>query len=128
MLIYISNPDCSIRRVNLEGTVPRLDVRQVAPASEDLRGLAELKRDDLRSRAEARNLAPEGSKVSRDAWLRPLQRLADAEIAAGSGVTTWISVDRELAERLPVYLPFSSPRNPTLRRRLGRRCRQGFGS
>lgn len=101
-----------IRRVNVEGALPQLEVRQVVPASEDLRGLAELKRDDLRARAEARNLDPEGSKVSRDAWLRPLQRLAEAEIAAGSSVTTWIVADRDLAARLPVYLPFSSTEEP----------------
>ncbi|GIJ23619.1 AAA family ATPase [Micromonospora lutea] len=101
-----------IRRISLEGTASQLEVQKAVPASEDLRNLAELKRDDLRSRAEARNLDPEGSRSSKDAWLLPLQRLADDEISSGSCVTTWIPLARDLAGRLPIYLPFSSTDEP----------------
>lgn len=45
-----------IRRVTPVGKVSHLEVKRVVPASEDLRGLAELKRDDLRGRAEAMGL------------------------------------------------------------------------
>ena len=101
-----------VRRISTEGEVTRLEVERTVPISEDLRGLADLKRDELRARAETRGLEPEGNRASKEAWLAPLQRLADAELADGRSATVWAAAGRELAEQLPCFLPFSSTEEP----------------
>jgi putative ATP-dependent endonuclease of the OLD family len=98
----------SLRRKVANAHVPVFEIYVETPEDEALRGIEEMRIQDLRTLASTRGVEPEGKRTESEAWRRPLRELA----VAGPQIFDWISASRDVTDRLPVFLLFSSRDEP----------------
>jgi putative ATP-dependent endonuclease of the OLD family len=94
------------RRVGRDA--PIFEVYVSVPEDEALRGIEDMKIQDLRALATAREVEPDGKRVESESWRRPLRALA----AVGSQVNAWSRASRNVIDCLPIFLSFSSRDEP----------------
>jgi hypothetical protein len=78
------------------------------PEDEALRGIEDMRIQDLRTLAASRGVEPEGNRAESETWRRPLRELA----TVGPQAFDWIPASRDVTDRLPVFLSFSSRDEP----------------
>lgn len=102
-------PDTVRIRRSVNGTErPVYHVYQQVPADEELRGIRNMGIRDVRALAARRGVSPDGDGRELESWQKPLCELA----AAGSQTFDWTPAPREVTDRLPSFLLFSSRDEP----------------
>lgn len=99
----------SLRRKVVAGTgKPVLEVLVEAPKDEDLRGIDNMNMASLKALAAKYHVEPEGNKTVLATWREPLRELA----ASAPQVPAWIPASKDVVDRLPGFLLFSSREEP----------------
>jgi putative ATP-dependent endonuclease of the OLD family len=97
-----------LRRRVTSADAPVFEIYMEIPEDKALRGIEDMRIQDLRTLAADRGVDPEGKRTESEAWRRPLRELA----AVGPQTLDWISASRDVIDRLPVFLSFSSRDEP----------------
>jgi putative ATP-dependent endonuclease of the OLD family len=84
------------------------ELLQLVSEDPELRGISAMKLPELKMLASRRDVVPSGSAVKLDSWRNPLLELA----ASGPQIEDWALAPRAAAERLPIFLSFSSTDEP----------------
>lgn len=103
-----SDSHISVRRVLPQQGTARYEVRAEQSVDPSLRQLDDRKLAQLQELATELDLEPSGKRNARDSWLEPLRSHA----AAGDWEEAWIPAPRELIDRLPTMMMFSSTEEP----------------
>lgn len=97
-----------LRRVLTRQGTPRYEIRANQPVDLRLRQLDSRKLDELKQLAVEFNLEPSGKRNARDSWLAPLH----AHAATQGWDEAWVAAPREVIDRLPTMMIFSSTDEP----------------
>jgi putative ATP-dependent endonuclease of the OLD family len=103
-----SDRSVSVRRVLAQQGTARYELRAEQPVDPRLRQLDDRKIAQLQELATELGLEPSGKRSARDSWLEPLHARAGAE----EWEKAWIPAPRELIDRLPTMMMFSSTDEP----------------
>jgi energy-coupling factor transporter ATP-binding protein EcfA2 len=94
------------RRVGAES--PIYEIHIFVPQDVSLRGIENMRIQELRDLAAERGLEPEGKRNELESWRAPLRALAATE----PKTYDWIPVSRDVIDHLPIFLSFSSREEP----------------
>ena len=97
-----------LRRKAVSAEAPIYEVLKQVPKDEDLRGIDEMKMQDLKALAANREIEPDGPANMSESWRKPLRELASTAVQ----VDDWTHAPRELIDHLPIFLSFSSRDEP----------------
>jgi putative ATP-dependent endonuclease of the OLD family len=115
-----------LRRVSTQDEPVLVQLLRAVPTDASLRGLDSAGRDELRARAGAYGLSAEGPATAKESWRIPLQRLADQQLREGRCTQEWVPAPKQVIERLPAFLHFSSTQEPEPEREIGTALRAVF--
>jgi putative ATP-dependent endonuclease of the OLD family len=98
----------SLRRVLTRQGAARYEILAKQPVDHRLRQLDDRKIADLQQLAGELGLEPSGKRSARDSWLDPLNAYAGTQ----AWEEAWTPVSRDLLDRLPTIMMFSSTEEP----------------
>lgn len=96
------------------------------PRPADLRNLDAVPLSELQARAERWNLAPVGRRNAKESWQVPLRELAEEELNRGDCVEEWSPLPKDLGDKLPAFLSFSSSSEQEPEEQIERALRAAF--
>ncbi len=97
-----------LRRKAIGTDAPLYEVLLRVPANKELRRIEEMRLADLKELAVSRQVDPGGPANLLESWRKPLRALA----LSGAQVDDWTHASREIIDRLPTLLTFSSMDEP----------------
>jgi putative ATP-dependent endonuclease of OLD family len=104
----------SLRRILTQQSAARYELRAEQPVDPSLRQLDDRKIEELRQLASELNIEPSGKRSARESWLMPLNE----HVAAQEWEQAWIPAPRDVIDRLPTMMIFSSTDEPDPERQI----------
>jgi len=97
-----------LRRKVVYGEFPVYELYGEVPEEEELRGISDMRMQDLRTLATRYSIEPEGKKNESETWRRALSDFAATRLQTYA----WSTAARSVTDRLPLFLSFSSRDEP----------------